>query len=354
MYSLKEFKEKFDPLLQNYLSFKVDQFTRNTKNPFVSEIASYCKDLVSHGGKRIRPYLAYVMYVAQGGKDTENILKALLSLEIFHIFALVHDDIMDQGEIRHGIKTLHKLTEEKLKDLKREGDIKRMGESQAILVGDFLFSWSTEIFSTNKDFPIKNLEKAKEYFYKMIDEVILGQMLDVDITSRENPSKELIDEKTRLKTSRYSFVRPMEIGAALATSDDLENFCEEFGTNLGITFQLQDDMLDIIGDPELLNKNILSDVSEGQHTFFTNYILENSSMEQKEKLKEFLGGYINQDNYKSVQELFYLSGAIDAGKKIIAEDLKKSENLINKSTLNFESKKAFLEIIELIRKRSVT
>lgn len=354
MYNLNEFKEQFDPLLQDYLNIKVNEFVKNTKNQFVWEIASYCKDLVSHGGKRIRPYLAYVMYVSQGGKDTESILKILLSLEIFHIFALVHDDVMDQGEIRHGIKTLHKFTEEKLKSENRKGYLEKIGQSQAILVGDFLFSWSTEIFSTNKDFPINNLERARKYFYKMVDEVILGQMLDVDITSQSNPSKEYIDEKTRLKTSRYSFVRPMEIGAALVTGSNIEAFCEEFGTNLGITFQLQDDLLDIVGNPRLLNKNILSDVSEGQHTFFTNYVLEKGSNAQKEKLKEFLRGNINRNNYNDVQQLFYLSGAIDEGKKIITKDLKKSEDLVTKSDLNEQSKKALLGIIELIRKRSVT
>lgn len=354
MFTLTEFKEKFDPILQQYLDRKIEDFTKNTKDASISQIVHYCGDLVSNGGKRIRPYLAYIMYVTQGGKETEKVLRMLVSLEIFHIFALVHDDVMDQGVLRHGIKTIHKFTEEKLRSQNRNGDLERIGQSQAILVGDFLFSWSTEIFSGEDLFFEKDIKRARKYFYKMVDEVILGQMLDVDITTRDNPSRELIEEKTRLKTSRYSFVRPMEIGAALASDKNVEEFCETFGTNLGITFQLQDDLLDIVGDPKLLNKNILSDILQGQHTFFTNYVFENGNDGQKEKLKELLRGQINPDDYEDVQELFSSSGAIKQGKKIIADDLNKSEVLVKNSDLNDESKAALLDLIELIRKRSVT
>lgn len=352
MHNLSTFKENFDPILQKYLDSKIEGFIKNTKDTSISDLVNYTKELVSHGGKRIRPYLAFVMYVGNGGKEKEKILDILVSLEIFHIFALVHDDIMDNGDVRHGIKTIHKFWEEKLLSESKIGNLGRIGQSQAILVGDFLLSWSTEIFSNDNLFP--TLQRAKKYYYKMVDEVILGQMLDVDITTRENPNKELIDEKTRLKTSRYSFVRPMEIGAALATDKNVEDFCESFGTNLGITFQLQDDLLDIIGDPKLLNKNILSDVSQGQHTFFTNFIFENGNDKEQQTLRETLRGKIEKKDYERVQNIFYSSGAIEEGKKIIAKGLTESETLVNSSSLNDESKIALLDLIELIRKRSLT
>lgn len=354
MYTLKEFKEKFDPLLLTYTKTKVENVNKNTSNQVVADIVSYCTFLISHGGKRIRPYLAYVMYVAKGGKDIDAILEILAAIEVFHIFALVHDDVMDRSLLRHGIKTIQNFTEEKLIKEKRKGDLLKVGESQGILAGDLLLAWSLEVFTTNNKFPKENLEKAHDYFFKMADEVILGQMLDIDITTRENPSQELIEEKTRLKTSRYSFVRPMEIGAALATTEDIEDFCENLGTNLGLTFQLQDDLLDIIADPELIHKNIMQDLMEGQHTFFTNFILERGTKEQTDRLNLILGRNIKKEEQKEIQDFFYSTGAIDEGKKIIEQGLKNADKIVSDSKLGEESKLALTNLIDSIRQRSVT
>ena len=101
-------------------------------------------------------------------------MKLLVFMEIFHAFCLVHDDIMDKADKRHGIETFHMLIKPP-----------SLGNSIAILIGDFLFSWAFEILLTNKDFDQEKLERTKEIFLKMIDEVITGQFIDINLTGRK-------------------------------------------------------------------------------------------------------------------------------------------------------------------------
>ncbi len=352
MYSLKEFKEIFDPVLEKFLDKRLEEFSVNTSDSFIKDFVFYSKDLVMAGGKRIRPYIAYVMYSAMGGKDTENAIKLFISLEIFHSFALMHDDIMDKADTRHGVSTIHSYVLKKLRESERSADIENVSKAQAILVGDLFFSWVMEIFLGNKNFPVENITKAQDYFYKMVDEVVLGQMIDIDITTRENAIEKLISEKTRLKTSRYTFVRPMQIGAHLADpKNDMDDFCENLGTKLGIAFQMQDDLLDIIGDPKILEKSILRDIADRQHTFFTNYIFEKGTKEQKEKLTGYFGKELNEEEQKEVIKIFIESGAVEQGKKLILEELEDAKKIISDSSLGQEYKNICFDLVKIMEER---
>ncbi|MCL4386855.1 polyprenyl synthetase family protein, partial [Patescibacteria group bacterium] len=304
------------------------------------------------GGKRIRPYIAYVMYGANGGKDMDKALELFVSLEIFHTFALIHDDIMDKQYKRHGVDTIPAYVLKKLNEEKRTGDLENVANGQGILMGNLFFSWAMELFLGNENFPHENITSSQNYFYKMVDEVCLGQILDIDVTTRENVSENFIIEKTRLKTSRYTFVRPMEIGAHLANPNtSMDNFCEDLGTRLGIAFQMQDDLLDIIGDPKVLEKNILRDVADRQHTFFTNYIFSNGTSEQKEKLLKYFGKELTEKEQKEIVEIFENSGSIEKGKEEILKNLNQAKEIIEKSDLGEEYKEICLSLIKVMEGR---
>lgn len=349
---LQQFKKTIDPLLKSFLEERFKRFLANTSDPFVKDFVSYSKTLTLAGGKRIRPYVAYVMYVANGGKDIENAIRLFLSFEIFHMFALIHDDIMDKQDKRHGVDTIHAYVLKKLKKNKRIGDIENVARAQGILLGDLYFSWAMEIFLDNKSFAPANIKKAHEYFYKMVDEVCLGQIIDIDTTTRETADEKLINEKTRLKTSRYTFVRPMQIGAHLANpNNNLDEYCERLGTTLGMAFQLQDDLLDIIGDTKILEKNILRDVSDRQHTFFTNYVFTNGAEEQKTKLLNYFGKEFNIAQQEEIIKMFNDSGAITAGKERILKNLNEAKELIQKSSLGQEYKNICLSLIAVMEER---
>lgn len=347
MYSIGEFKEAFDPLLEDFIDERISEFGSLTTDESINEMTMYTKRLLT-GGKRLRPYLAYTMYKAYGGENDEEAMRLLVSMEIFHMFALVHDDVMDKASTRRGEKTVHKFVLEKLQGF---GDLPHIANSQAILVGDLLMSWSLGNFQ-NKDFQDDNFAKARGYFYKMIDEVILGQMLDVDIATKEEPGRDLIDEKTRLKTSRYTCVRPMQIGASLADKNyGEESFFEQLGTKVGIAFQVQDDLLAIVGTHETLTKDILIDVEEHQHTFFTNYIFENCTSEQKEEFKKYFGRKLSDDEKEQVKTLFKDSGAIDEGRELISKMLNGARELVDKSNFEDIYKEKMGELLDIMEKR---
>lgn len=352
MYNLKEFKLIFDPVLNEFVDKKLTNFYEKTQNEFIRDFVSYSKNLVSHGGKRVRPYLAYLMYEATKGENTKDAIKVFVSLELFHNFCLMHDDIMDKSSERHGVETVHTYVTNNLKKQERLGDLEHIGQSQAILVGDLLFSWAIESFNANGSFPKENVKKAQEYFYKMIDDVMLGQMIDLDLTTKKDSDEELIKEKIRMKTSYYTFIRPLQIGGYLADPNfDQENFTVELGERLGMAFQMQDDLLDLTGDPKILQKNVLRDISERQHTFFTNYVFKNGNENQKNTLLSFFGNKISNENQKEIVKLFEESGAISKGKQIIEKNLIEAKQIVEKSDFNNINKSLFNNFINILEQR---
>ncbi len=349
MHDLKQFKEIFDPILNSFVDKKIENFQKNTKDPFVKDFVLYSKNLITGGGKRIRPYITYLTYKSFGGNSEKEIMNILVSLELFHNFCLIHDDFMDNGKTRHGQTTIHEFVLEKLKKEKRIGSLEHIANSQAVLIGDVIYSWLTDLFFENKN--LRNLEIAKQYFYKMIDEVIMGQIIDINLVSIQNPSYDLIEEKTRLKTSRYSFVRPMQIGAVLANPDyGQDDLFENLGTNLGIAFQIQDDLLDIIGNPKDIQKTPLLDIVGHQHTFFTNFVFQNGTKNQKQYLNEVFGKNIMGKEDK-IRNMFLESGAIVQGKKIIDQNFDEAKKIVQNSVIEDNYKEKMLELIKLIQQR---
>ncbi len=347
MQNIEEFKNEFDPYLEAFLNEKISDFNTLTTDNFIKDFVSYSKQLMV-GGKRLRPYLAYLMYKAYGGNREKTAMKLFVSLEIFHLFALVHDDIMDKASTRRGEKTVHKYIENKITGF---GNLNHVANSQAILTGDLLVTWALENFK-NQDFENDNFEVARKYFYKMIDEVILGQMLDVDIATKEIADKNLIDEKTRLKTSRYTCVRPMQIGAVLASIDYKdEEFLEQLGTEVGIAFQMQDDLLAIVGNGNVLNKDVLIDIEEHQHTFFTNYLFENGNSNVIEEFKKYFGKKLTNSEKTAVIKLLTDSGAIEAGREKILKMLFDAKILIDDSNFDDQTKKLMSELVDMMKKR---
>lgn len=348
--NITEFKKEFDPILERLLDEKINNLTSLSSDFFINDFISYSKNLVFPGGKRIRPYLSYLTYSNFNGTDYKSAMEIFSSLEIFHTFALIHDDIMDKSTSRHGALTIHSLVKDSLEREKRLGDLTHTGSSQAILVGDLFFSWATDLFNSDS-FSKDKMLKAKKYFYKMIDEVIMGQIIDVDLSTRESTTLDLINEKIKMKTTMYTFIRPMQIGASLADSDsEIEKFCEDLGMKLGFVFQMQDDLLDITGDSKKMKKDILRDISSRQHTFFTNHVFTNGTDKDKESLRKFFGKEITDKNQEEIVEIFINSGAISEGEKIIEKNILDAKEILH-SFKKLKNKAEFEELIDKLSNR---
>lgn len=326
---IQAFKKRFDKALVRVLDRKTREMQSLTQDAHTRSVVAHTKTLATAGGKRIRPYLAYIAYRAAGGRS-ERVIDTLVGLELFHVFALVHDDIMDRGESRHGVSTAHV----------------KFGDAQAILVGDLLFNWASEIIAPTNGQPI---------FAKMVDEVILGQMLDVDAVQRDRVTDQFIEDKMRLKTASYSFIRPMQFGVLMAKNEkrkmkDLMGFCEKFGLALGIAFQIQDDLLDLTGTSKRLGKSVMNDVKEGQKTVFTQY----ASRDPKNQalLNRMKGKKPTASDQKRLKKMFVESGAIEYGIEVMETLFDEAEEAVL-SMLRPDERVPFLETITYIRSRTL-
>jgi len=172
---LKTFRPLVDQRLQAFFDDKLDQYQEMGLPQRIMEIVSYVKEICATG-KRVRPYLTFISYKAFGGKQDEELMRFALGFELFHSFALVHDDVFDQGEMRRGVPSYHTHIQTML----QSDQAAHIAQSQAVLMGDLLFSWTQEVIYDEYDLEPAFLQKARKNFQHMLNEIIIGEMMDVD------------------------------------------------------------------------------------------------------------------------------------------------------------------------------
>lgn len=350
--NVTNFKQEFQPYLDTFLEQKYDFCKTLTNDNFILDIIRYTKKVIGDSGKRIRPYVSYLIYKASGGMFDKEAIRILVSIELFHNFALIHDDVIDEGNLRHGVPTTHVYVSEKLRENKRIADYKHIGEAHAILIGNILLSWALEIICKNNFFPENRLLEVQKCLSLMFDEVMVGQMMDVDAMTREHNDENFLYQKTLLKTATYTFVRPMQIGAILANAEaTVMQFCEEFGTALGMAYQIQDDYLDLIR-LDTQKRTVFLDLKERQHTHFTQYIFQNGTDSEKEQLSNFFGKELTAADSEKVRSLFETSGAFAYGKEQIENYFSKAKKSLENSSLPPKFKVHFSELISFLQTRS--
>lgn len=252
------------------------------------------------GGKCLRGTLVLLGYKLSGGKDTNLLLKAAAAYEILHCALLAHDDIIDKSTMRRGRKSLYRAL---------GGD--HNGMSQAICLGDFGIFLACGILNSLPIDP-DTKSKALAVFIDTCESTAFGQMLDIELPKRKTLEKDVIDVYN-LKTARYSLVGPLLTGAILAgASQKMKNNLEDFGTNLGIAFQIKDDILGVFGNKKELGKSVTSDTEEGKNTILYLYALKNADNNGKNFLKHYYGkGKINNSNFMEIKRIFQNFGALE-------------------------------------------
>jgi geranylgeranyl diphosphate synthase type II len=199
------------------------------------------------GGKRVRPQLAMIGSQLFGGKD-EEVLPAALALEVFHNFTLLHDDVMDKAEVRRGRPTVHI----------------QWNENTAILSGDQMM---IEAYTLLSQVPERALARVLQLFNKMATEICEGQQYDVDFEQKNDVTIEEYLMMIRLKTS-VLLANALQIGAYIAgASEEEQQAVYQFGINIGLAFQIQDDILDVWGDPKTFGKAVGGDIACNKKTF---------------------------------------------------------------------------------------
>jgi geranylgeranyl diphosphate synthase type II len=224
------------------------------------------KYILSIGGKRLRPVLALMACNLYSDQIDDAVIPAT-GIEVFHNFTLVHDDIMDQAPVRRNLPTVHH----------------KWNLNQAVLSGDVMVFIANECFLQT---PSKYLLKVFKVFNKAAVEVCVGQQLDIDFEKAAIVSHEEYIRMIELKTAAL-LAASAKIGAILGGADDRDSeLLYDFGRNLGIAFQIQDDLLDIYGDIKVFGKIMGGDIISNKKTFMLVKALELASVEQARQLHE--------------------------------------------------------------------
>lgn len=264
------------------------------------------------GGKRIRPVLT-LMAAGIFSDDYKKAMPAALAVEVFHNFTLVHDDIMDDAPLRRGKKTVHE----------------KWNINTGILSGDAMLILAYQYFENYEPTVFQKLAKL---FSKTALEVCDGQQLDVDFETRNNVTIDEYINMIRFKTS-VLVAAALKMGAIVAeTNDENADLIYDFGLNLGLAFQLQDDYLDTFGNPETFGKQIGGDIIENKKTFLYLKALEIANKEDQQKLQFFYKQKLVENSIKvtEVTRIFELYDIPDLIKEQIEIYTEKAFNTLSK------------------------
>ena len=313
MLSIEKYQDEFIQFLEEYVTVK------EPKNLY--EPISYILGL---GGKRLRPVLT-LMSADVFNSNYKNSLNAALSIEVFHNFSLVHDDIMDAAPLRRGQTTVHE----------------KWDVNTGILSGDAMLIMAYQLFENYEANVFLALAKL---FSKTALEVCEGQQYDVDFETRNDVTipeyLKMIEYKTAVLVGAA-----MKMGAIVAeASVEDQDSIYEFGRNLGIAFQLQDDYLDAFGDPKTFGKQVGGDIIENKKTYLYLKALEFSNENDQKELRELFSSDPEDVNAKIqlAKHYFLESGSANATKMAIQNYTHRAFSVLESLNIS-ENKKELLK-----------
>ena len=271
------------------------------------------------GGKRLRPQFCRAGWLVAGGTDLDPaMVDTAASLEWLQASALVHDDLMDGSDTRRGRPSVHRAFEAEHTADRRHGDAGRFGRSAAVLLGDLLLSWCTEMLTAAvSTADPAAARRAVAHLDLCKTEVVAGQFLDVVGQTRESLDVAEAMIVVRYKSAKYTVERPLHIGAALAGADDaMLDRLSDVALPLGAAFQLRDDVLGVFGDPSITGKPAGDDLREGKRTVLIARTHELTDDAGRALLAEGLG---TDGGVDTVRDLIVASGALAAVEADIAQ-----------------------------------
>lgn len=337
---LKASAVQIDKLLEKYLNKNLKEAVGLDANfsPYYQAFIEANK-----GGKRLRGYLVNLGYEIFSKKQNTEILKISVAFELFQTAVLAHDDIIDQSLTRRNSPTLH---------IKLGGDHHAI--SQTICLGDLGFFQAVKIISET-NFSDLQKNQAINLFSQMSINTIYGEILDIELPFlNQKITEEKVITVSRLKTAYYSLVYPLKIGAVIAGADSANlDALKVFGENLGIAYQIKDDILGLFGDEKDIGKSVTSDAEEGKATLLYLHALKKSNKSQKEILKKYYGKKkLSGLEMNKLKKVFLDTGALEYSEKKAQEYVTKSIQVIPKITKNKKMQNLLTELADFLINRT--
>jgi geranylgeranyl diphosphate synthase type II len=324
MYTSEELLKKVNEALDNLV---YDRQPASLYDPI--------KYVLSIGGKRVRPVLTMLSYNLYKD-DPLSIMPQAIGLETYHNFTLLHDDLMDHADMRRGHETVHK----------------KWDANRAVLSGDTML---LQAFERVEDCDPAKLPAVFKAFIQTTLEIGEGQQLDVEFETRNDVTEDEYIEMIRLKTS-VLLACACKVGAIMADApaEDIDNIYM-FGEKLGLAFQLQDDLLDVYGDPAVFGKNIGGDITSNKKTYMLINAVNRANPAQREQLMKWIDAkeFDRNEKVKAVTELYNEIGIRELCEQKIEEYYQ--ESLVYLAKINLpEERKAELKAYaaEMMKRQS--
>ena len=264
----RQLTNAIETVLAGYLADR--SATATALDPLFGQATQSLDAFVMGGGKRIRPTFAWWGWRGAGGDpdtaEAAQVIRAISALELVQACALIHDDLMDSSATRRGRPTVHVEFASRHRAAGWQGRPEQFGAAAAVLLGDLALAWADDLLR-GAGLPPEALRRAAEPWNAMRTEVLGGQFLDVLNQATGDSSEHAADQVNRYKTAAYTVERPLHLGAAIAgAGPELIAAYRRFGTDIGIAFQLRDDLLGVFGDPAVTGKPAGDDLREGKRT----------------------------------------------------------------------------------------
>ncbi len=317
------------------------------------------------GGKRLRPAFCMWGYVACGGADADAdaVVRAAASLDLLHVSALVHDDVMDASDSRRGVPAAHRQFAADHADAGWRGDPDAFGRAGAILLGDLLLMWSAELFDRSGLAPAV-LDRARPYLDAVRTEVTAGQFLDVVaqaqdplVLSRTPAGRAALTDRiatvVTYKSAAYTIRRPLDVGAAFAdASPEAHAALAAYALPLGRAFQYRDDLLGVFGDQDLTGKDSGEDLREGKLTLLVAETFAGAPEPDAARLAGLLGRPdLTPAEIDTARQIIVATGAADRVEQAIAAEYDQALAALDAAPLSDRGIVALRRLAELATRR---
>ncbi len=350
---LKVLKERFDAKIGAYFDVVIERAEK--EDALVAEALRYSRTLVLSGGKRLRAAFLYYGYIAANGREEEQIVDAAISIEFIHAFLLMHDDIIDRDDLRHGVTTLHRYYADMGKQFFPDKDTEHFGNSMGIIIGDMLGAFGNDIIFRS-DFPLELKFQALSKLQDIVSYTVIGQARDVYMEYKGEATEEEILSMYRNKTAKYTVEGPLHLGGILAGAPQalLDGFTA-YAIPLGIAFQIQDDILGLYGSAEHIGKPVGSDIQEGKITLLVSRALRDGTREQQASIKAILklGERFTERDGEEFRELIRVTGALAGTQELAQTYIQEGKESLEKirEQLHPRAYEFLLSIAEYMTKR---
>lgn len=324
-----------------------------------AELTAALEEFVLRGGKRLRPAFAYWGWRAVADRPPNpldpDVLRLCSALELLHACALVHDDVIDASATRRGLPTVHRLFAERHRAHSWHGSAEQFGTSAAILLGDLALVWADDVVAT-ADLPADAARRVRGVWAAIRTEVLGGQYLDIVAEASGAQSVASALTVNIYKTASYTITRPLQLGvAAAADRPDVQDAFHTFGTDLGVAFQLRDDVLGVFGDPAVTGKPSGDDLRAGKRTVLLAEaveLAENTDPSAAELLRTSIGSELSDAQVAKLCEVIEAVGALAAVENRIELLTRRALGTLDAADIDADAKAGLSELARLAANRT--